>query len=218
MTKMTDSGSGVRGLAPAGQRGAFNIKPGESYTIRRKVLKFFGAAFHIYNPDGQVVGYCKQKAFKLREDIRIYTGEDCTEELVVIKARSIIDFSTTYDVTLGDGTSLGSLRRKGLASTFLRDSWMVFDESGKHIADLKEDGSFLAIARRFVEWVALFAPQKFTLARTDGTEIAKFRQHFNLFVYRLGVSVLKDDPEIDDLVILAAGCLITAIEGRQSGG
>lgn len=218
MTKMTDSGSGVRGLAPAGQRGAFNIKPGESYTIRRKVLKLLGAAFHIYNPDGQVVGYCKQKAFKLREDIRIYTDESCKEELIIIRARSVLDFSTTYDVTLPDGTSLGSLRRKGLASTFFRDSWMVFDEGSRHIADLKEDGSFMAIARRLHELVALLFPQKFTLTRTDGTEIAKFRQHFHLFVYRLGVSVLKDDPEIDDLVILAAGCLITAIEGRQSGG
>jgi uncharacterized protein YxjI len=203
-----------RGRSPKG----LDIRPGEAYTIRRKVLKIFGAAFHIYNPDGQVVGYCKQKAFKLREDIRVYTDESCKEELLVIKARSIIDFSTTYDVTLGDGTSLGSLRRKGLSSTFFRDSWLVFDAGGKHIADLKEDGGFMAFARRLHEAVALLSPQKFTVTRTDGTEIARFRQHFNLFVYRLGISVLKDDPEIDDLVILAAGCLITAVEGRQSGG
>lgn len=214
---MTSVSGGPSGLRTASKPGAFNIQPGESYTIRRKVLKLLGAAFHIYNPDGLVVGYCKQKAFKLREDIRIYTDESCKEELLTIRARSVLDFSTTYDVTLPDGTSLGSLRRKGLSSTFFRDSWMVFDEGGRHIADLKEDGGFLAFARRMHEFVALLSPQKFTLSRTDGTEIARFRQHFNLFVYRLGVSVLKDDPEIDDLVILAAGCLITAIEGRQGG-
>lgn len=56
---------------------AFNIQPGEAYTIRRKVLKLFGAAFHIYNPAGAVVGFCKQKAFKLKEDIRVYTDETC---------------------------------------------------------------------------------------------------------------------------------------------
>lgn len=85
---------------------ALDIKPGEQYTVRRKVFKFFGAAFHVYDPAGRIVGYCKQKAFKLREDIRIYTDESCTSELIVIKARSIIDFSSTYDVTLPDGTSL----------------------------------------------------------------------------------------------------------------
>lgn len=214
MATTTDGGATL--ASP--KRGAFNIRPGESYTIRRKVLKLLGAAFHIYNPDGQIVGYCKQKAFKLKEDIRIYTGEDCKEELVIIKARSIIDFGATYDVTLPGGASLGSLRRKGLTSTFLRDSWMVFDEGGRHIANLKEDSGLLALARRFIEYVSILCPEKFTLSRTDGTEIARFRQHFNPFVYRLSIAVLRDDTELDDLVILATGCLITAIEGRQSGG
>jgi hypothetical protein len=197
---------------------AFNMEPGESYTIRRKVLKIFGAAFHIYDPQGHLVGYCKQKAWKLKEDIRIYTDESCTAELLVIKARSIIDFGATYDVTTPEGLVLGSFRRKGLASTFLKDSWMLFDAGGKQIAALAEQGSLLAVLRRYVEYISLLSPQKFTLTRSDGTELARYRQHFNPFVYRLSVAVLADDPQIDDLMLLAAGCLITAIEGRQSGG
>ncbi len=206
-------------MTPAPQsKLAFNIKPGESYTIRRKVLKILGAAFHIYDPQGQVVGYCKQKAFKFKEDIRIFTDDTCSREWLVIKARSVIDFGATYDVSLPDGTVVGSLRRKGLKSTFLRDSWMVFDAEGKQIADLSEPGGLLTLARRYVDFVSLFFPQKFSLTRTDGTVIARYRQHFNLLVYRLSIAVEKDDPELDDLVILAAGCLICAIEGRQSGG
>lgn len=195
---------------------AFNMQPGEAYTIRRKVLKIFGAAFHVYNPAGAVIGYCKQKAFKLREDIRIFTDESCSTEWLVIRARSVIDFSATYDVSLSDGTVVGSLRRKGLKSTFLRDEWLVFGPDGRELAHLREDGAFLAFARRFIEFVSIISPQKFTLQRMDGTEIARYRQHFNPFVYRLSVSVFRDDPELDDLVILAAGCLIAAIEGREA--
>jgi hypothetical protein len=198
------------------RRPAFNMEPGEAYTIRRKVLKIFGAAFHVYNPAGEVIGYCKQKAFKFKEDIRIYTDESCSSEMMVIKARSVIDFGATYDVTLPDGTVLGSLRRKGLTSTFLRDSWLVFDAAGRQVAALQEDSAFLALVRRFVELVSLICPQKFTLTKGAGEEIARYRQHFNPFVYRLSVAVLKDDPVVDDLVILAAGCLIAAIEGRQA--
>lgn len=197
---------------------AFNIEPGESYTIRRKILKIFGAAFHIYDPHGGLVGYCKQKAFKLREDIRIYTDESCSREWLVIRARNVIDFAATYDVSLPDGTVLGSLRRKGLASTFLRDSWMVFNHEQRHIGNITEDGTLLALARRYVDLVSLISPQRFTLTRLDGAPVARFRQHFNLFVYRLGVAVEQDDPELNDLVILAAGCLIAAIEERQAGG
>lgn len=195
---------------------AFNALPGEQYTIRRKVLKLFGAAFHIYGPEGNVVAFCKQKAFKLKEDIRLYTDESCSTEMIVIKARSIIDFGATYDVTLPTGESVGSLRRKGLASTFFRDSWLVFNPAGTQIAELKEESGFWSFARRYVDLIALLVPQQFQLTSSDGREIANFRTHFNLFVYRLSIAIKADDEQLDDLVILAAGCLIAAIEGRQS--
>ena len=89
------------------------IQPGEKYTIRQKVFKVFGGAFHIYDNQGNVIAYCKQRAFKLKEDLRVYTGEDCSKEFLRIKARNIIDFGATYDILLPDGTSLGSVRRKG---------------------------------------------------------------------------------------------------------
>ncbi|MFN7020333.1 MAG: hypothetical protein ACK4WH_03270 [Phycisphaerales bacterium] len=195
---------------------AFNIRPGEAYTIRRKVLKFFGAAFHIYDPQGGLVGFCKQKAFKLKEDLRIYTDEACTTELIVIKARSIIDFGAVYDVTLPDGNSLGSFRRKGFTSSFLRDHWLVFDASGVQAGEVIEQGGFLPFARRYIDLVSLFFPQKYEIRKLDGAVVARYRQHFNIFVYRLSIAVDRDDEQIDDLVILAGGCLICAIEGRQN--
>lgn len=198
---------------------AFRPQPGEAFTIRRKVLKLFGAAFHVYDANNAVVGYCKQKAFKLREDIRIFTDESMSKELIRIAARSIIDFSSTYDVMLGDGTVVGSLRRKGMKSTFLRDEWLVFDEHGTQVGLLQEDSAWMGFLRRMHEIFALFAPQKFHLYRTDGSIAATYRQHFHLFVYRLGVAPaadLKADEPLDEMMILAAGCLVAAIEGQQS--
>ena len=70
----------------------------DTYLVRKKVFTIFGEAFHIYGPDEQVVLYSKLKAFKLKEDIRLYTGEDMTEEVLSIQARQIIDFAAAYDV------------------------------------------------------------------------------------------------------------------------
>ena len=64
----------------------------KTYLIRQKVLKLFGAAFHIYDAEGNVAFYSKQKAMKLKEDIRVYTGEDMQTELLTIKAKGILDF------------------------------------------------------------------------------------------------------------------------------
>jgi len=189
----------------------------EQYTIRRKVLKIFGAAFHVYDEHGSVIGYCKQKAFKLREDIKLYTGEDMSDMLLSLNTQSIIDFGATYTVTLPDGTAMGSLRRKGLKSSFVRDEWLLFDMDNNEIARVRETGTIAPIARRYIEYIAILFPQRYEVVRTrDQKNIAHLRQHFNPFVFRLGVSILDEDDEIDDLLILGASCLIAAIEGRQN--
>ncbi len=196
----------------------------EIYTIRRQVFRIFGAGFDIYNADRSPIGYCHQKAFKLREDMRIYTDRNKTSELLRMKARQVIDFAATYDVFLPSGEQIGSLRRKGLASTFIRDSWLIFDGTGRTIGALKEDSTFAALARRFIDFAALILPQKFNLRRTDSAgkvddsmpPIATYRTHFNPFIYRLSIAVHTEDSELDDLMLLATGCLIAAIEGRQA--
>jgi hypothetical protein len=110
---------------------------------------------------------------------------------------------------------LGSLRRKGLKS-LVRDSWIVFDPDGREVGHLQEDSVSRALFRRFLG--SLFFPQRFHLLATDGRHLATLRQHFNPFIYRLGIAVHADDSVIDDLVVLAAGCLIAAVEGRQDSG
>lgn len=116
------------------------------YLLRRKIWQFLGQAFHIYDEHGRVMMYSKLKAFKLKEDIRVYTDETMSQELLTIHARSMLDFSATYDV-LDGGTrqSLGSVRRSGLASTFGRDTWKIFDSQEQEIGEAVEDSMALAL-------------------------------------------------------------------------
>lgn len=196
-------------------------QPDERFTIRRKVLKLFGAAFHVYDAQGELVAFCKQKAFKLREDIRLYTDESLQEEFLTLGTKQIIDFGVTFDVRLPDGTVMASIRRKGLRS-MLRDTWQVYGPNAgiakdtAPIATIQEDSAGLAFLRRFIEAASMFLPQKFMLKTADGRTIATYRTHFNPFVYRMGVTVHEEHAELDELTILAAGCLLAAIEGRQN--
>ena len=60
------------------------------YLIRRQVLKLFGGAFGVYDPHGKLVLYADLKAFRLKEDIRVYGDEEGQRELLTIKARQIL--------------------------------------------------------------------------------------------------------------------------------
>ncbi|MGP1272558.1 MAG: hypothetical protein ACTS22_04435 [Phycisphaerales bacterium] len=191
---------------------AFTPQPGERYTIRQKIFKIFGEAFHIYDDQGTVIGYCKQKAFRLRERLVLYTDESQRDELLTIQARTILDFGTTYDVS-DHARLIGSIRRRGVRS-MLRDEWTVLGVDGEEIATLREDSMGRALARRFIPLVATLSPQRFELTTADGAVLAVYRTHFNLFVYRLGIAIGREGV-VDEMLLLAVGFLIAAIEGRQ---
>ena len=181
------------------------------YLIRRKVFALLGAQFHIYDTNQQLIGYCKQKAFKLKEDIRLYTDESMSKERLSIQARSIIDFSAAYDITDSfTGTKLGALKRKGWSS-MIRDSWIVMDADEREIGKIEEDSMGMALLRRFV---ADIIPQSFHLVDSAGTELATFHQHFNPFIFKMSVKVNPQCP-LNPLMVLASGLLLAAIEGRQ---
>ncbi|NLD47326.1 MAG: hypothetical protein GX660_09020 [Clostridiaceae bacterium] len=185
----------------------------DSYTVRRKVLKLFGGAFHIYDPDGNVVLFASMKAFKLKEDIRLFSGEDMAEELIVIKARNVIDFSATYDIfDSKTNERVGALKRKGLKS-ILKDEWIVIDEHENEIGIISEDNAVLAMVRRFI---FNLIPQKYD-CRVNGKDVCTFSQNMNPFVMKVTVDFTPDrDKEFDKRVGIAAALLLCAIEGRQS--
>ena len=183
--------------------------------VRRKVLKIFGAAFHVYDTAGNVVLYSNQK-FKLKEDIRLYTGEDMTVELLTIQARSIIDFGASYDVVdTPTGRRIGTFRRKGLKS-LIRDEWVILDGNEREIGRMLEDSTVLAVIRRFIEAASMFMPQKFHAELAGVGLVARFQQNFNPFVRKLTVDFSPDTTgRFDRRLGLAAGILLSAIEGRQ---
>ncbi|QDT35811.1 hypothetical protein [Stratiformator vulcanicus] len=181
------------------------------YTIRKRLFSFPDTKFEVFNADGDMVGFSRQKAFRLKEDIRVYRDDAQTEEWVVIKARSIIDFSAAYDVFVAaDNEHIGTLRRKGMTS-ILRDEWSLLDQQGTPVGTIQEDSLAMALVRRFL---ADLVPQNFTLRDGEGNAWAEFRRHFNPFVQKMTVTVEGDCP-LHPFLPLAAGILLVAIEGRQ---
>ncbi|MDQ0191811.1 hypothetical protein [Paenibacillus wynnii] len=181
------------------------------YIIRKKVFSILGAKLHIYDSSENLVLYSQMKAFKLKEDISLYTDENMDKELVRIKARSAIDFSATYDVDDSiTGEHVGALRRKGLKS-ILKDEWVILDRHDSEIGTIKEDSTFKALLRRVINLI----PQSYNV-ELDGQTITTFKQNFNPFVTKINVD-FSNDPKLhfDRRLGLAAGILLCAVEGKQ---
>ncbi|MCZ2128306.1 MAG: hypothetical protein LC099_11110 [Anaerolineales bacterium] len=181
------------------------------YLLKRQVFALTGK-FRVYDSNGNLLLFSEQKMFKLREDIRVYEDEGKTREVLMIKARQIIDFSAAYDVIdSASGQKVGVLRRKGIAS-LLRDEWDVLNANDAPLGTLVEDSMGLALLRRFL--VSL-VPQNYDLF-IGQNRVADLRQNFNPFTYQLNIDFSMDSArQLDRRLGIAAGILLAAIEGRQ---
>jgi len=184
----------------------------DRYLLKRQVLALTGK-FRIYDSLGNLILFSEQKMFRLREDIRVYADEARTQEVLIVKARQIVDFSAAYDVV--DSTSqqkIGTLRRKGWRS-LLRDEWQVLDTADQPIGLMFEDSPGLALLRRLV--LGSLLPQNYDV--TIGTQrVADIRQRFNLFAYHLDLDFSMDTGrQLDRRLGIAAAILLAAVEGKQ---
>lgn len=185
-----------------------------SYLVRRKVFKLLGGAFHVFDPAGNVVLYSKQKAFKLKEDIRIYTGEDMDTEVLTIRTDQIIDLGATYHVhdSQQGGVRVGSLKRKGLKS-MLRDEWVILDPSGQEVGIIQEDSVALALLRRLM--VGWLLPQKY-YGTIGNNPVSVFTRNFNPLVSKMSLDFTMDTQgQLDRRLGIAAVIMLLAIDGKQ---
>lgn len=93
---------------------------------------------------GQTLFYVKQKLFKLKEAITVFSDSSQTRELYKINADRIIDFSAKYHITDVNGTEIGAIKREGVRSIF-KARYDIFDGNGQHVFDINEESAMVRV-------------------------------------------------------------------------
>ena len=181
------------------------------YLIREKFLKFFGNKFRIMDEQDNLYGFCEQKRFRIKEDIRIYDDENKNNEWLIIKQRNLIDAWGGFDIVdPRENLLLGSIRRKFWKSV-LRTKWELLDSDGNEIGMLIEDSLGYAIARRIL--LGILLPKKFTLWTSADQQPITMRQKFNPFIKKLVVTI-PSGHAFDRRFIAGLAMVIAAVDGR----
>ena len=200
-----------------------NITQAKSLEFRRKFFKLFGAEVRVTDPNsGEFVGIIRTKAFKLREDIRLFNPDE-TQEILRIHARQIIDFGATYDVFFSNEASPRlSLQRKGLRSAFARDYWKILDEKGTQYGAIQEQNLTLAILRRWLgglaDLVMLFIPQTYGIYLGEASEsaqpIAIITHRKNPFIVKMHLEQLNSSDD-DNILGISAIALLSVMDASK---
>ena len=97
----------------------------------------------VRDANGQELMYVKQKLFKLKEAISIFSDQSQTNQLYTINAERILDFSARYNFTDSQGMSLGAVKRRGMRSIW-KASYDVL-EGDSIIFHIQEENAFVKV-------------------------------------------------------------------------
>jgi uncharacterized protein YxjI len=182
------------------------------YIIKKKALRVVDQ-YYIEDPRGARLAYSKQKFWKIKEDIRIYTDESMAHELFRVKQAQIIDAWGKFDVIdSATNTHLGYFRRKALMSGFVYDEWEIYNPYNQMIGRLEEEAG-RGIARKYLPGGALI-PEKMTM-KLNGVPVVQINQRFKIVGDIWDIQCHSLPPQFDRRVLLAGVILMAMIERQR---
>ncbi|HEV3036817.1 MAG TPA: hypothetical protein VHA33_03425 [Candidatus Angelobacter sp.] len=180
--------------------------------IARQKIWTFTPKFYFHDLNGNTLAFLRKKVFTLKDEIRVFTDENQSMELLHIKARKIIDWGTAFDVTDSiNRQKVGVIKRQGWKS-IVRKEWTIMDANEQEICTVKEDSLLLATLRRYLINII---PQSY-IFEAGGRQLGTAKQNWNLFVLKMMVDFSGDPAkQLDRRLVAAAVVLLMAVEGRQ---
>lgn len=167
--------------------------------------------FNITDVNGNYVAYVRQKMFKLKEDVVVFSDESKTQELFRIKADRWLDFNASYSMTdLVNGKNFGRLARKGMRSLW-KSQYDIVDENEQVKYQINEDNAWVKILDGFIGelpivgmFTGYFLNPSYTVKDSAGKEYFKLKKMPSLIGRRFQLSRLIDiDDEDESLVVLS---------------
>ena len=167
--------------------------------------------FNITDRNGNYVAYVRQKMFRLKEDVIVFSDESRTKELFNIKANQWIDFNASYIMTdLLTGKKFGSLARKGVRSIW-KARYDIIDEKDRPIYQINEDNGWIKVFDSFLGEIPIlgmltgyFLNPSYTVKDNAGKEYFRLKKMPSLVGRRFQLERLIDiDDEDESLVVLS---------------
>ena len=125
---------------------------------------------------------------KFKEDIRFYTDDTKTVELMRLKARQRFDPRARYDITDDRGTKIGEIQ-KVFGESLMRSTYRLYDPNGEELATARERNVGIALFRRLVGFIPYIG---------DFSDWLPIPYHFD-FVHDgavLGTHVRRTGPQV----------------------
>ncbi|MCY1634406.1 hypothetical protein [Marinifilum sp. D737] len=177
--------------------------------------------FTATDADGKTLAYVRQKMFKLKEDIQIYSDESRTKQNYSIKADKWLDFSTAYKFLDEDQKEFGKVVRKGWKSIW-KAEYKIFNGSEQEKYNIREENGWIKVLDSILSQVPvlgiltgyLFNPS-YIVKDQDEQEIIRLKKMPSFFGRRFELTKLGEMNEEDNDRIMLSLMMMILLERRR---
>ncbi|TDU73367.1 hypothetical protein EI77_01837 [Prosthecobacter fusiformis] len=187
-------------------------------------FKLIALTPQIYVEDaaGNQVCYVKQKMFRFREKVEVYTNDTRTQLLATIEADRILDWSARYTFRDARGNEIGAVGRRGMKSLW-RAHYEVFAPGSKEIAFLiREENPGAKLMDGFIGEIPvvgmfsgfMFHP-RYLASRPDTTPVLRLTKQSALFEGRFELVQVNAADEGEQTALMLSFLMMNLLERKR---
>jgi hypothetical protein len=188
-------------------------------SLRFKVIAI-EAKIYITDAQNQKIAFVKQKAFKLKEDIRIFTSENQKELVGMIAAQNIIDIGATYDLRNEGQVSIGKMKQHGIRS-FVQARYDIFEDDSLKmtVTETNPVAKFIDNLVGSIPVIGMISNYilhpKYTVADAADQPLFVLSKKPSFFERRFQIDLVKEVDELTEKQALLAMMLTALLQGED---
>ncbi len=164
------------------------------------------------------VCYVRQKFFKIKEAVEVFTDNTRSKKLCEIKANKIIDFSATYNFFDSNGKAFGSVSRQGMRS-LLKAHYDIM-EDGKPDMIIKEENPWVKLIDGLVgqipiigAFTGLFLHPSYLVTRVGtGLPLVRIKKKAAFWESRFTMEKLVEMDSSDEMRVVLSTIMMVLLE------
>ena len=170
---------------------------------------------------GKTIAYVRQKMFKLKEDIQVFSDDTKSQQIYRIAADRIIDFNAVYSFFNDNEEHIGKVGRKGRKS-ILKAHYNIFDGEGENDYTIEEENPWAKFWDALLSEVPFlgmltgyFFNPRYAIKNNEGGVIARLSKERSFFgrTFKLD-EVGKFQPGDDERIMLSL-MMMSLLERRR---
>lgn len=179
--------------------------------------------FVVKDGNDNICAYVRQKLFRFKESVVVFSDESKNKELYHLKADRWIDFNAHYTFTeTGSGKLIGSMGRKGVKSLW-KASYEIFNSDKHPVYEIREENPWAKVGDALVGEIPivsfftgyLFHP-KYGVKNSDGKLVARLSKVHSFWGRKFKLEQVGEISEADKVKIMLSVMMMVLLE-RQRG-